>query len=85
MMNGRIFLIGEDVMRTLPRATALLLIGIMLTGCVANNTSTRSASNKPKDIGRVASNITGVDAEGKALQLSDYRGKVVLLDFWASW
>lgn len=72
-------------MRTLPRAMTLLLVGITLTGCIANNTSTRSTSNKPKDVGRVASNITGVDAEGKALKLDDYRGKVVLLDFWASW
>lgn len=85
MANGKMFLIGEVVMHTLPRAAALLLTGIMLTGCIASNTSTRSAGNKPKDIGRVASNITGVDADGKTLQLNDYRGKVVLLDFWASW
>jgi peroxiredoxin len=25
------------------------------------------------------------DAKGKQIQLSDYRGKVVLLDFWATW
>ncbi len=36
-------------------------------------------------IGRVAPDITGEDADGKKLKLSDFRGKVVVLDFWASW
>jgi cytochrome c biogenesis protein CcmG/thiol:disulfide interchange protein DsbE len=29
-----------------------------------------------------APEIKGVDSEGKPLKLSDYRGKVVLVDFW---
>ena len=64
---------------------ALLLFGAALMGCLANNTSTRSTSNKPNDVGQVASNIDGVDADGKPFQLRDYRGKVVLIDFWALW
>jgi hypothetical protein len=33
-------------------------------------------------IGRTAPEIEGVDQEGTPFKLSDYRGKVVLLDFW---
>jgi hypothetical protein len=36
-------------------------------------------------IGMVAPDITGEDAEGVAFNLSDYRGQVILLDFWGFW
>ena len=36
-------------------------------------------------LGKAAPEITGEDADGKAFKLSDYRGKVVLLDFWGQW
>ena len=36
-------------------------------------------------IGKTAPDIAGVDADGVAFKLSDYRGKVVVLDFWGFW
>jgi len=36
-------------------------------------------------VGRTAPEIAGEDIDGKAFKLSDYRGKVVLLDFWGHW
>lgn len=36
-------------------------------------------------IGQVAPDISGEDIDGVAFKLSDYRGKVVLLDFWGDW
>jgi peroxiredoxin len=36
-------------------------------------------------IGCEAPEISGVDLDGHAMSLSEYRGKVVLLVFWASW
>ena len=36
-------------------------------------------------LGAAAPEIEGRDADGKAFRLSDYRGKVVLLDFGGSW
>jgi hypothetical protein len=36
-------------------------------------------------VGKEAPNVQGKDADDKKFALKDYRGKVVLLDFWASW
>jgi thiol-disulfide isomerase/thioredoxin len=47
----------------------------------------RSALHKLRDlaIGKVAPEIEGVDIDGRPLKLSDHRGKVVVLTFWATW
>jgi hypothetical protein len=36
-------------------------------------------------LGKVAPEIEGEDLDGQAFKLSDYRGKVVMLDFWGNW
>jgi hypothetical protein len=36
-------------------------------------------------IGKVAPQIEGEDIDGKSFKLGDYRGKVVVLDFWGHW
>jgi hypothetical protein len=36
-------------------------------------------------IGKVAPEIEGEDVDGKKFKLGDYRGKVVVLDFWGDW
>jgi hypothetical protein len=36
-------------------------------------------------VGLTAQEIEGEDIDGKKFKLSDYRGKVVLLDFWGHW
>jgi thiol-disulfide isomerase/thioredoxin/uncharacterized cupredoxin-like copper-binding protein len=36
-------------------------------------------------IGRVAPEVEGIDLDGAPMKLSDSRGKIVLLVFWASW
>jgi hypothetical protein len=36
-------------------------------------------------IGKTAPEITGADVDGKPMKLSDFRGKVVMLDFWGDW
>lgn len=47
----------------------------------------KSAMHEMKNlvVGKVAPDIAGEDIAGVAFKLSDYRGKVVLLDFWGHW
>jgi hypothetical protein len=40
---------------------------------------------KVRGIGKPAPDIKGTDLDGKEFKLSDYKGKVVLLDFWGFW
>ena len=39
----------------------------------------------PVVVDRPAPEVEGEDTDGKAFKLSDYKGKVVLLDFWGNW
>ncbi|MDX6327627.1 MAG: hypothetical protein QOI83_10 [Streptomycetaceae bacterium] len=43
--------------------------------------TTRIAAGKRQ----TAPDLTGEDLQGKALRLSDYRGKVIVLNIWGSW
>jgi peroxiredoxin len=55
----------------------LLLIVTLLAGCRAG------APKAP--VNGEAPDFSVTDLQGQKLALSDYRGKVVLLDFWATW
>lgn len=43
------------------------------------------AEIKPISIGHKAPDFTLLDIDNKPVKLSDYRGKYVIIDFWASW
>ncbi|MRR53695.1 MAG: TlpA family protein disulfide reductase [Deltaproteobacteria bacterium] len=66
--------------KTFSHVLALILISSFFTLVVA--CSTESSAPRP---GSVAPDFSVKDATGKTVQLSDLRGNVVLLNFWATW
>jgi thiol-disulfide isomerase/thioredoxin len=40
---------------------------------------------RDRSVGKAIPDIKGVNVDGRSLKLSDYSGKVVFLDFWATW
>ncbi|HVF75860.1 MAG TPA: TlpA disulfide reductase family protein [Acidimicrobiales bacterium] len=45
-----------------------------------------NSSDTPRaEVGERAPTFTSVDLDGKQVRLEDFRGRVVLLNFWASW
>jgi thiol-disulfide isomerase/thioredoxin len=71
--------------RVVPFAVVLLVIG--LTGCSDGPSQGKKGKGRGPEpnVDFPAPDIEGMDANGKRFRLSDYKGKVVLLDFWASW
>lgn len=65
-----------------------LLLGVLLAGTLAITYSSAprvSASINATKNRNMAPDFSSKDARGAELKLSDYRGRVVLLNFWATW
>ncbi|MDE5675183.1 MAG: TlpA family protein disulfide reductase [Muribaculaceae bacterium] len=65
-------------MRKIYALTTLLLL-------FAENETGVFAQNKAPQAGEMAPDFTLATPLGDSISLSDYRGKYVLIDFWASW
>jgi hypothetical protein len=78
---------------------ALGALGVLVAACApgdavpgSSSSSSRSAvamapanARIGREVGNLAPDFDAKDVEGKSFKLSDYRGKVVLLDFWGFW
>ena len=56
---------------------------LLWTACA--NHSVKADSVKPEGTRKPAPEFNLKDSNGQTVHLSDYKGKVVLLDFWATW
>jgi cytochrome oxidase Cu insertion factor (SCO1/SenC/PrrC family) len=65
-------------------ASILLLLGAY-TLARAEAAEVKRIDPRDLEIGKKAPEIEGQDVDGKKFKLSDYRGKVVVLDFWGDW
>jgi hypothetical protein len=80
---------GGEAMRRLSILARLLLgLAFVTTGCMRLNFFKRAEGPLPlaqgPRVGSPAPDLDGEDFDGKRFKLSDYRGKVVVLTFWAS-
>jgi peroxiredoxin len=64
---------------------AALLLVLATAGTALVFAWQRDTRAKSPATGAAAPDFSLQQIDGKPLQLSDYRGKVVLLDFWATW
>src|SRR5512135_1055330 len=70
--------------RARPERIVLLVAGILLWPVLAVRSSASPPAQAPAS-GRIASNFSRMDLDHEDVTLETYRGKVVLLNFWATW
>ena len=67
------------------RLTAAALLSLLLAACASSPERTAPSSLKPVGTRQTAPEFVLKDVNGATVRLSAYRGKVVLLNFWATW
>jgi len=74
----------DPILRYSKTAAAALAVALFLGGC-SQPSGAHASRVKPATERKLAPNFSLQDPNGRSVQLADYRGKVVLLNFWATW
>lgn len=70
------------------KSTAFIMVIICVLGLLTLSGAQRSVfgmASRPPVVGSPAPDFQLTDLQGKTQRLSQYRGQVVLLNFWATW
>ena len=78
---------SEEFKDRMKSVAVCLAVGAVAVAMVAQNPQTKAQLYEMQHFspGKVAPEIVGVDVTGKQMKLSDYRGKIVMLDFFGNW
>lgn len=73
-----------------PMFAGVFALALSMPGCPKKAPPEPIPLGRPRvqpgpQIGQPAPEIVGVDLEGEPMKLSDFRGKVVAVSFWANW
>jgi cytochrome c biogenesis protein CcmG, thiol:disulfide interchange protein DsbE len=63
----------------------LLFFALGLVAVACSKTDSKSPAESYAELNAAAPDFTLKDLSGRNISLSDYKGKVVLLEFWATW
>jgi peroxiredoxin len=78
---------GTELLDPKPRSSVLRLViaaGAMVAATICVGAEAR-AKEQGDLVGRPAPDFALADISGRTMRLSDFKGKIVLLDFWATW
>lgn len=66
-------------------AAWMLLASCLLGGCPSGKDRDAARTAEDANARRMAPDFTLPDLSGRQVKLSDFRGKLVVIDFWATW
>jgi len=63
----------------------ILTTGLVITGCTTTSSSNSSSEPTPTAVTNAAPDFQLQNLDGQSITLSDFRGKPVVVNFWATW
>ncbi|GGA63907.1 TlpA family protein disulfide reductase [Ornithinibacillus halotolerans] len=76
---------GKPLAKKIPAIIGVLFIAFLVFLLIQNILETTKQSKTDTDADSLAPNFTATTLSGEEVSLEDYKGKPVLINFWASW